>query len=96
MKDLVNGSVEWWSTCIAVEKPLSYHLVWAHEFQADEWLIAFCSNSQSNEIINLKKQVAELMKASELNQMERAESINRLTRSLHESQLHCNQLLEAG
>jgi len=44
----------------------------------------------------LKKQVADLRKSSELAQLDRADTINRLTHSVEESQRQCQQLLEAG
>ena len=48
------------------------------------------------EVENLKKQVAGLLKASEEAQIGRADTINRLTRSLEDSQRQCQDLLEAG
>ena len=45
---------------------------------------------------SLRKQVADVTKEAEMAQISRAEAINRLTRSLHDSQDQCNQLLESG
>ena len=45
---------------------------------------------------HLRRQVADLLKASELAQLDRADTINRLTQSVEESQRQCQQLLEAG
>ena len=51
---------------------------------------------QATEIEKLKRQVGELTKSSEQMRIERADAINRLNRSLEESQRQCQQLIEAG
>ena len=51
---------------------------------------------QAEEIVNLKKQVSEGVKSLEETHINRADTINRLTRSLEESQTQCRVLLEAG
>ena len=44
----------------------------------------------------LKRQVTDLRKSNELAQLDRADTINRLTQSVEQSQRQCQQLLEAG
>jgi len=51
---------------------------------------------QDDQIGVLKKQLIELVKSSENVHIDRADTINRLTRSLQESQRQCNELIEAG
>ena len=56
-----------------------------------------CScTTQGEEIAGLKRQLLESVKSSENAQLDRAETINRLSRSLEESQRQCRDLLEAG
>lgn len=50
---------------------------------------------QNEEITILKRKLSDSIKASESAQISRAETINRLTHSLEESQKRCRNLLEA-
>ena len=51
---------------------------------------------QTEEIQKLKRQLADAVREAENCKIERAETINRLTRSLEESQRQCRDLLEGG
>ncbi len=51
---------------------------------------------RETQIIKLKQQLGSLVKNSENAHIDRADTINRLTRSLEDSQKQCQELLEAG
>lgn len=51
---------------------------------------------QSDENVDLKMKVKHLQKEMEEKQIERADTINRLSKSLENSQKQCEQMLEAG
>ena len=54
------------------------------------------SKFQVDDNNKLKKQLSNATRISESTQIERGDTINRLSRSLEESQRQCEQLLEAG
>ncbi|XP_067653234.1 centrosomal protein of 152 kDa-like [Haliotis asinina] len=53
-------------------------------------------NQKNSEITSLRQQLSELTQVSEKSQISRAETINRLTQSLEESQRRCQSLLETA
>lgn len=52
--------------------------------------------NQSAEITKLKKQMSNMVKTYEESNITRADSVNRLTKSLEESQRQCSELLQTG
>ena len=53
-------------------------------------------DGQGDEISNLKRQLMDTIKASENAHVDRADTINRLSRSVEDSQRQCQELLVAG
>ena len=51
---------------------------------------------KNEEVIRLKKQLSDTTKVHEDSNVDRANTINRLAKSLEESQRQCSELLEAG
>ena len=51
---------------------------------------------KNEEVIKLKKQLSDTIKVHEDAKIDRANTINRLAKSLEESQRQCSDLLEAG